>query len=145
MILQEKLSCHFVNTSARVSNRKGNRLELSEILQDSINTIFYVPQSSCNSCNEAIFQNLPHAIDLMGNKLKILCSHLDFNAMVIYSDYQVTDKILFAVEEKLIDRENFDIQSPCVINITNNGQIKSVFVIANDDIVFFNLYLKSLL
>ena len=142
MNLQEKMSCHYINTSVQATNRSGKKIEISEILQDSINTIFYVPHSSCHSCNESIFQNLPHVIELMGGRLKIICSPADFNAMVIYSNHTVTEQTLFAVDEPLINHKIFDSPAPCIINITNRGQVKSVFVIDNTNIVFFNNYLS---
>ena len=142
MDLQERLSCQYIKTSAKITNRRGDKIEISEILKDSFNTLFYVPHTSCSSCNEAIFENLPRAIELMSGRLKIICSPADFNAMVIYSNHIVTEQTLFALDEPLINPELFDAHTPCIINVTNRGQIKSIFVIDNNDIEFFNNYLS---
>jgi len=143
MNIQENLSCHYINTSALIWNRSSDKIEISELLQDSLNFIFYIPHSQCNSCNETIFQNLPNALELTGEKLKIICSPADYNTMIIYSNYTLTEQTLFAIDEPLINREIFELTDPCIVNITNMGQIKSVFVIDSNDIDFFINYLHT--
>lgn len=141
-LMSEKYSGQFLDVKIIFSNRNGNEMELTKILNDSVNFIFYIPPITCSSCNINIYNNLPNVINTLGSKLKIIGSMSDMNSIVLFSNNNTTDNNLFY----LIDNNSFSlikISQPYLLKINNYGQILSIFIVNDNDVNLFNEVIEN--
>ena len=138
--LAHKYSCVKINPNISLKNRKNHKFLFSNILRDSISYFLYVPPSFCSSCNEEALKMLPNMLEIFGTELKLLCSPTDVNSVKVYSDNKIIDENLLISDDPILLLP--DLSKLYLLVITNSRQIKTLFMIDNDNVKLTVEYLK---
>ena len=142
--LSHKYSCTKIDTNILVENRGMQKFTISNILLDSLSFLLYIPPSFCSSCNEKLLKKLPDILGLFDGKLKLLCFPADVNTVKINTDNVIIDENLLFSKESILP----NLKDMHLLIITETGQIKTLFMINNENVEFaieyFELIEKSL-
>jgi hypothetical protein len=145
--LGNRLNCTYLGEDLRFLTREEKNLSVRHVLSDSVSHILYIPPAFCPSCNERVLKILPDIIETLGTRLKIVCSPADANSVINYSKQKVSFKTLLMTKDTIFEMNDSDKNKiggkPYILNVTPAGQIKSIFIINENDIGLLIEYIES--
>jgi hypothetical protein len=144
LFLTYSMSCTFVDMELPLNNKLHENFLFRDILSDSITHVLCIPPMFCSSCNEKVLKVLPDIIEAQGAKLKIICSPANVNSVINYCRHKISDKNLYMTKTPIIDMPE-GISNIYILGVTDSGQIKSIFLINDNDMIFFDNYLSRFL
>lgn len=126
---------HFKNIGKKLStnlefiDRAGDSYELNKFLND-VDYLLYFPQRTCPSCFENILKLIPEMREKLNDRLRIICSRTDMRSFTVYSQIKGKNEIVFSTNsDVLVETGKFPVDVPCVLKITPDGNLLSLFVV----------------
>lgn len=119
-----------LDTYLEFRDRNGNSCDLNTFL-NGVDYLLYFPQRTCPSCFENILKLIPEIREKLSDRLRIICSRTDMRNFTVYSQIRGKSEIVFCISPDILidDMEALPVDVPCVLKITPDGKILSLFVV----------------